>query len=100
MAKKNFMLYGMDWRIFTIFGGAILISAYMNIIPNQLIGGIAVMFTLGIIFGELGEQLPIWNKYCGGGAILAFCTCQQKLDTKLKKSGIKNESMYKIHQLF
>lgn len=75
MAKKNFMLYGMDWRIFTIFGGAILISAYMNIIPNQLIGGIAVMFTLGIIFGELGEQLPIWNKYCGGGAILAFLAC-------------------------
>ena len=33
-------------------------------------------------------------KYNGG------CTCQQKLDTKLKKSGIKNESMYKIHQLF
>ena len=29
-----------------------------------------------------------------------WCTCQQKLDTKLKKSGIKNESMYKIHQLF
>ena len=29
-----------------------------------------------------------------------LCTCQQKLDTKLKKSGIKNESMYKIHQLF
>ena len=29
-----------------------------------------------------------------------ICTCQQKLDTKLKKSGIKNESMYKIHQLF
>ena len=34
-----------------------------------------------------------------GGAV-ALCTCQQKLDTKLKKSGIKNESMYKIHQLF
>lgn len=31
---------------------------------------------------------------------LSVCTCQQKLDTKLKKSGIKNESMYKIHQLF
>ena len=29
-----------------------------------------------------------------------YCTRQQKLDTKLKKSGIKNESMYKIHQLF
>ncbi|WP_419196764.1 Mu transposase domain-containing protein [Acidaminococcus fermentans] len=32
--------------------------------------------------------------------LLEYCTCQQKLDTKLKKSGIKNESMYKIHQLF
>ena len=34
------------------------------------------------------------------GEHLSECTCQQKLDTKLKKSGIKNESMYKIHQLF
>lgn len=30
----------------------------------------------------------------------SHCTCQQKLDTKLKKSGIKNELLYKIHQLF
>ena len=36
----------------------------------------------------------------GVDASMAQCTCQQKLDTKLKKSGIKNESMYKIHQLF
>ena len=36
-------------------------------------------------------------KFCDS---LLGCTCQQKLDTKLKKSGIKNESMYKIHQLF
>ena len=34
------------------------------------------------------------------GKPMSECTCQQKLDTKLKKSGIKNESMYKIHQLF
>ena len=39
-----------------------------------------------VAMGEIKETLP--------------CTCQQKLDTKLKKSGIKNESMYKIHQLF
>lgn len=35
-----------------------------------------------------------------GTLLKGKCTCQQKLDTKLKKSGIKNESMYKIHQLF
>lgn len=27
---------------------------------------------------------------------LVFCTCQQKLDTKLKKLGIKIEYLYKI----
>ena len=25
--------------------------------------------------GEIGERIPIWNKYCGGGAILAFLVC-------------------------
>ena len=40
------------------------------------------------------------NGLSASEAIEWGCTCQQKLDTKLKKSGIKNESMYKIHQLF
>ena len=75
MKKTTFKLYGMDWRIFAFFSVIVLISACLNIIPNQFIGGIAVMFTLGAIFGEIGERLPIWNKYCGGGAVLAFLGC-------------------------
>lgn len=75
MKETTFKLYGMDWRIFTFFAIIVLIAACFNIIPNQFIGGIAVMFTLGAIFGEAGERLPIWNKYCGGGAVLAFLGC-------------------------
>ena len=30
------------------------------------------------------------------GMLKEFCTCQQKLDTKLKKLGIKIEYLYKI----
>lgn len=75
MEKKPFQIYGMDWYIFVFFATVVLAAAWMNIIPNQMIGGIAVMFTLGIIFGEIGERIPIWNKYCGGGAILAFLGC-------------------------
>lgn len=75
MKETMFKLYGMDWRIFTFFSVIVLISACLNIIPNQFIGGIAVMFTLGAIFGEVGERLPVWNKYCGGGAVLAFLGC-------------------------
>lgn len=73
--KKVFKLYGMEWPIFTFFAVIIIASMYLGIVPNQLIGGIAVMFTLGIIFGELGERIPIWNLYCGGGAILTFIAC-------------------------
>ena len=51
------------------------------------------------------EKFTIFNvwelqKALSEGYRFYLCTCQQKLDTKLKKSGIKNESMYKIHQLF
>ena len=35
-----------------------------------------------------------WEK--GTKKISRFCTCQQKLDTKLKKLGIKIEYLYKI----
>lgn len=33
------------------------------------------MFTLGIVLGEIGERIPVWNKYCGGGALLVFFVC-------------------------
>lgn len=70
--KKTFKLYGMEWYIFLFFAVVVIASAWMGIIPNQLVGAVAVMFTLGIILGEIGERIPIWNKYCGGGAILVF----------------------------
>ncbi|MEW4414130.1 2-hydroxycarboxylate transporter family protein [Clostridium sp. AN503] len=75
MEKKGFKIYGMEWYIFAFFGAVVLLAIYYGIVPNQLIGAIAVMFTLGIILGEIGERIPIWNKYCGGGAILAFLVC-------------------------
>ena len=72
---NNLRFYGMELPIFAFFGVIIVIAAYFNLVPNQLIGAIAVLFTLGIFFGEIGERIPIWNKYCGGGAILAFLAC-------------------------
>jgi Na+/citrate or Na+/malate symporter len=73
--KKTFTVYGITLPVFSFFAVIVLISAYLEIIPNQLIGAVAVLFTIGIIFGEIGERIPIWNKYCGGGAILVFVVC-------------------------
>ena len=75
MKQSTRTIYGMDWRVFVFFAIAVIAAACLNLIPDQMIGGIAVMFTLGIIFGEIGEKIPFWNKYCGGGAILAFLGC-------------------------
>lgn len=75
MKRTTLKIYGIEWYIFLFFAVVILISSWMGIIPNQLIGAVAVLFTLGIILGEVGERIPIWNKYCGGGAILAFLVC-------------------------
>lgn len=72
---KKIKFYGMELHIFFFFAIIIFISTWFNLIPNQIIGGIAVLFTLGIILGEIGERIPIWNLYCGGGAILTFIIC-------------------------
>ena len=72
---KKLKLYGVDLPVFVFFVVVVLASAYLEIIPNQLIGAVACMFTIGILLGELGERIPIWNTYCGGGAILVFLVC-------------------------
>ncbi len=32
----------------------------------------ALMAIFGIFFGEIGDRIPIWNKYVGGGTVLVF----------------------------
>lgn len=73
MKKLNsIQFYGMPLPIYAFFAIIVLACAYFNIIPNQMIGAIAVLFAFGILIGEIGERLPIWNKFLGGGAMLCF----------------------------
>ena len=73
MKKLNsIQFYGMPLPIYAIFAIIVLACAYFNIIPNQMIGAVAVLFAFGILIGEIGERLPIWNKFLGGGAMLCF----------------------------
>lgn len=73
MNKLNSIkFYGMPLPIYAFFAAVVLACAYLNIIPNQMIGAIAVLFSFGILVGEVGERLPLWNKFLGGGAMLCF----------------------------
>ena len=73
MKKLNsIQFYGMPRPIYAFCAIIVLACAYFNIIPNQMIGAVAVLFAFGILIGEIGERLPIWNKFLGGGAMLCF----------------------------
>lgn len=69
---REFKVYGMDLPVFAFFAVVILANMFLGIIPNQMIGAIAVLFVIGILLGQFGDWLPIWKDYIGGGALLAF----------------------------
>ncbi len=69
---KEFKIYGMSLPVFVFFAAVILVSVLTGIVPNQMIGAIAVLFSIGIVLGSLGDWLPVWKDYIGGGALLAF----------------------------
>ncbi len=33
---------------------------------------LAILSVFGIFFGEIGDRIPIWNEYIGGGTVLVF----------------------------
>ncbi len=41
-------------------------------IRNNFLITFAMLGVLGIFFGEIGDRIPYWNKYVGGGTILVF----------------------------
>lgn len=46
-------------------------SAHYGYLPKSMIGGLAVIMTLGVFFGQLGQRLPVLREI-GGGAILCL----------------------------
>lgn len=65
-------LFGISIPLF-IFGAIIiLLSIATKSLPKNIVGSIFLVFTCGIILGKIGDIIPIWKDYFGGGAILAF----------------------------
>lgn len=69
MKKKYF---GLELPMLLIISVIIIFATKMGILSQDLAGGFALMLVIGIIFYEIGERIPIWNKYIGGGILLAF----------------------------
>ena len=70
----GFKIFGMPLPLYAFALITLLLSHFYNALPTDIVGGFAIMFIIGAIFGEIGKRLPIFNKYIGdfpGGGL--FC---------------------------
>ena len=70
--KEAFKIFGMAWYVYAAVAGVALIDMFGDYLPSNTVGAFAILYTLGIALGWIGDRIPVWNTYIGGGSILAF----------------------------
>lgn len=68
----GFKMYGIPMPLFAVFAVIVISASLLEVLPKNMVGALGITLVLGTIFGEIGDRIPIWNEYVGGGAILAF----------------------------
>ena len=70
--KESFKIFGMAWYVYAAVAGIALVAMFGDYLPSNTVGAFAILYTLGIALGWIGDRIPVWNTYIGGGSILAF----------------------------
>lgn len=68
----DFKMYGIPVPLFAVFAVIVISASLTGVLPGNIVGALGITLVLGVILGEIGDRIPIWNEYVGGGAILAF----------------------------
>ncbi|MCJ8342766.1 MAG: 2-hydroxycarboxylate transporter family protein [Cetobacterium sp.] len=65
-----------------VFLGMLIVTAIVVYVPfggkeagflrPNFISILGILAVFGILFGEIGDRIPIWNDYIGGGTVLVF----------------------------
>ena len=69
---SSLKLYGLPWPLFAAAFVIIIFTAYMGKLSTDIAGTMALCIAIAGIFDEIGERLPIWNSYVGGGLLMVF----------------------------
>ncbi|WP_052380349.1 2-hydroxycarboxylate transporter family protein [Paenibacillus camerounensis] len=64
--------YGIPLSIYLFGVAVVLLGLITGSLPKDIAGSIFLVFTCGLVLGKIGDNLPIWKDYLGGGAIMAF----------------------------
>ncbi len=69
----NFEVGGLPVFSYLLMGSLTVLFWRMGRLPDTgIVGAFAFMWTIGIFLFAVGEKLPIWKDYVGGGLIMAF----------------------------
>lgn len=72
LSLTSFKVFGIPLPLFAVLAAIITIAHFTNTLPRNIVGGFGFMFVVGAIFGEIGNRLPIFNKYIGGAPVMIF----------------------------
>lgn len=64
-------IMGMSLPVYFLVSVLILFASKTEILPQNMVGALAVMMVLGSLFNLMGSKIPIIRSYLGGGAV--FC---------------------------
>lgn len=64
-------IMGMSLPVYIIAAFVILYAAMTGILPENMVGALAIMMALGSALNLMGNKIPIIRSYLGGGAV--FC---------------------------
>lgn len=69
---NDLKLYGAPWYMTVFVCIVVIAAAYLGALATDFASIMILIIAYGILFFELGERLPIWNTYIGGGVLAAF----------------------------
>ncbi|MFR5601298.1 MAG: 2-hydroxycarboxylate transporter family protein [Lachnospiraceae bacterium] len=74
MSEKaaTFKPFGLPWWLCGIIMAVVIGAAATGSLSTDLAGSFALMLSIGILCNEIGERIPFWNSYIGGGLVLTF----------------------------
>lgn len=70
--KKQSIFFGIPIPVFCGILAIVVAMIYLKAVPNTFTGALGVLLVLSLLIGEIGDRIPVWNTYVGGGAILCF----------------------------
>ena len=68
----GYKLFAIPMYLFLLLAFTVITANQLDLIPSSMVGSIGAMFIIGIVMGELGDRLPVWKDYIGGGTLLAL----------------------------